>query len=260
MVETYFITVNRSMNLNYQIYRSLVRLETSILSSNISWLTNRYPRGRNPWFDIKRHFHPNEPKVMVDVGANIGQTAIELKHWFPVAALHSFEPVSDTFTRLTKTCASLPNTFAHRFALGEQNDSITINLTDTSELNSLRHTQSGSTPDKVRRSETLQVIRLDEFASNHNMSQIDVLKTDTEGCDLAVLMGAGKLLSKVSYVYCEVGFHGQDQQSSFTSILKFLADSGFQFAGFYEPARGPRPRLAVSFGNALFINSLPSTL
>ena len=50
------------------------------------------------------YFFPNElnPKVILDIGGNIGITSIYLSSIFPDAKIYTFEPIPDNFEILTK--------------------------------------------------------------------------------------------------------------------------------------------------------------
>tara|TARA_R110002073_G_scaffold56906_2_gene144977 strand:+ start:14895 stop:15710 length:816 start_codon:yes stop_codon:yes gene_type:complete len=248
------------VNLNYQLYRLLTKAESTVCQANVPWLGARWPRGRSPWFDIKRHRNDNSPPLIFDVGGNVGQTVSEVSKWFPRATIHSFEPFEQTFQKLSETCRSQKRVTAtpHQFACGESAGELVIARQESSDINSLRH-QLSLDPSSLKSVERVRIIRLDEFAKSQSLDRLDILKTDTEGWDVKVLKGAGNLLSQVAYVYCEAGFHNQSEQSCFAEVSAYLFDFGFRFAGLYEVARGPRPATLVPFGNALFVRAEQSS-
>ncbi len=73
-----------------------------------------------------------KPRVIFDVGANVGQTVDELRSTFSEASIYSFEPVPSTFE------TSLANTRRHRdvdcipCALGEMPGTASITYSSAS--------------------------------------------------------------------------------------------------------------------------------
>jgi hypothetical protein len=79
---------------------------------------------------------------------------------------------------------------------------------------------------------------LDSFCESHGVQHIDVLKIDTEGCDLLVLQGAEQMLpaGRVRFVYLE--FNDMSPRSgstggALTPISDLLGQFGFRFIATY---------------------------
>ena len=53
--------------------------------------------------DIAKSLPGWQPRVIFDVGANIGQTSARLAALFPDASIHAFEPVAASFAQLSAT-------------------------------------------------------------------------------------------------------------------------------------------------------------
>ena len=51
-------------------------------------------------FDIQQKLMLNVPKVIFDIGANRGDTAIKYSNLFPLAKVYAFEPFAETFIKL----------------------------------------------------------------------------------------------------------------------------------------------------------------
>jgi hypothetical protein len=80
------------------------------------------------------------------------------------------------------------------------------------------------------------MVRFDDFYIAEKLKRVDLLKTDTEGFDLAVLEGASATLAgqHVGFVLCEVGFQQADKSHSFfPSIADYLERFGYRLVGFY---------------------------
>ena len=81
------------------------------------------PRAQIPfgveWIqDIKYLLNDRNLELVVDVGANIGQTVSEVLNCFPESCIYCFEPVPSTFERLTEQTSKLSNVFPINIALG----------------------------------------------------------------------------------------------------------------------------------------------
>jgi len=214
-----------------------------------------FPSGLSLAYDLKRILGDVPVNTIFDVGANIGQTALYFNKHFPGADIYSFEPVKATFNTLKNTVGHLSNIECFPYALGAKNDTLPIYLADNpnSTVNSLVASEGKS------RTELVEVQTLDYFSQAHNIDNIDILKTDTEGFDLEVLKGAMQKLQdrKIKFVLSEATFylrgHGLTQ---FSSLLDFLFPQGFRFYNMYETRySGKRLAKGIMYTNALFVNA-----
>jgi FkbM family methyltransferase len=166
------------------------------------------PYGIKPFVDIDRLSRRlNYPiRVFFDIGANIGQTAVDALDAFPSAELVCFEPHPKTFAQLSERMAHEKRADLHNIALGNEDGKATLYEYEHSTLNSLlpnspyvSRFKPGATSFDVA------VTTLDSFCSDHAVNGIDVLKIDTEGFDVAVLRGARDMLSRgaIKFVYAE---------------------------------------------------------
>ena len=159
------------------------------------------PLGTDLYLDIQ-HSLPNlRVETVFDVGANVGQTAAEVLSRFPAAQLYCFEPVSENFEKLTRNTAAVANVRRFRTALGEQTGSAQMTLEGSSTQFRIDDSASGGAHERV------DVDTLDAFCQREGVARIQLLKIDTEGHDLKVLLGAKQLLQagKVDLVQVEVG-------------------------------------------------------
>jgi len=96
----------------------------------LEWPLNRLLR--SPWFPLLHTFHARQNwlydicryantrgfRVLFDVGANVGQTAININGFFPGAEIHAFEPVENTHRILCRNVRRWPTVRPHRLAMG----------------------------------------------------------------------------------------------------------------------------------------------
>ena len=90
----------------------------------------------------------------------------------------------------------------------------------------------------------------------NNINRIDLLKIDTEGFELEVLQGAGKMLDdgSISFIYAEVGFQSQNTRNTgFKELIHFLEPKGFLFYALYQ-LDAHDWNTGNHLGNALFVH------
>jgi FkbM family methyltransferase len=213
------------------------------------------PTGVDWLHDVMRlDLLPKTP-VCFDVGANIGQTVLELKERLPDCCIHSFEPFPSVYSELRETCRGLQGVTPVALGLGSEPATLLVQPRDMSVWSSLAPTDHMPSS---RPAEEVRVETIDRYCVQASIDRIDLLKIDTEGFELNVLRGARGMLEsqRVGFVYVEVTFDQQDtQHTRFEPVLELLAAQGFRFLGLYETYAlhhfGPQSL----FCNALFVSS-----
>ena len=92
----------------------------------------RFDFGLDPWADLGELFRGKKPGVLFDVGANRGQTTLQMASLFPGSRIMAFEPSPDVFPDLQRRIAHLPQVTATRSALGEAQTQIPLNICGSS--------------------------------------------------------------------------------------------------------------------------------
>ena len=252
--------------LNLLLGRSLSAATNVVLRQRLPYLDPRYPRGRVMPLDLLRFAAVDGGgpiRRVLDVGANNGGTSLELAKWLPVAEFHAFEPIAATFDVLRRNVAGHPRIAPFQTACGDEPGRVTVTLRGHDTINTLRDA-SPDEPAKsaAGRTESVTVTTVDAHCAGCGWDAVDLLKTDTEGFDLAVLRGARGLLGReaVRYIYCEVGFHGQEEQTSFCDVARLVGGYGFNLAGFFESWRTGPAKRSMPFANAPFARTSTLTL
>lgn len=196
-------------------------------------------------------------RCVFDVGANVGANALTYAKSFPIAKVHAFEPVHETFGHLKRNTRENERILPVRYALGSFNGLSQCNIHSDSRNNSLIAGLTDKFHASPSGSQSVQVVTLDTYVSDQGLGAIDLLKIDTEGYDLAVLQGASETLKckQIKFVYFE--FHhllcrGESNQlGSLVSIAQFLEQFGFRFLTIYtDSVHGNEP---MGTYNALFL-------
>ncbi|MFQ5461582.1 MAG: FkbM family methyltransferase [Phycisphaerae bacterium] len=205
------------------------------------------------WCDDLQKLVPH-PDVVLDCGANTGQTASGLRRLYPRAEIYSFEPVGKVFDELKKNCAPL-NVHPVKKAVADQDGTTTINLTTSPEANSLFEFQEGNPCQQwtcVVGKEEVEVCTIDQWChdSGINPGRVDVIKLDVQGAELKALAGAREVLKTAKAVYAEVAFVPIYKDIPLIAdIDRFMADSGFRRHATY-PSDQPH-----NWGDALYVRS-----
>ena len=141
----------------------------------------------------------SESPVFFDVGANVGDFSSSLLATFPSAVVHAFEPHPTNFRRLNSRAFAGGRLKCHNMALGDKADRAT--LYDRADSDGSSHASLyAAVITEIHRqnvvSVDVQTNTLDAIAAQEGVHFIDFLKIDTEGNELAVLLGATQLLQR----------------------------------------------------------------
>lgn len=144
-------------------------------------------------------------EVILDIGANTGIYALVAKAVQPDAEVHAFEPlvrvhrILEENVRLNNRHSLAPPITAHRVALSDycgdgQMFDLSVEHMYTASLNKDIHAERGQPMPAV--TESVPVLRLDEFLQAHHCHRLDLIKIDVESHEPAVLRGLGDWLPR----------------------------------------------------------------
>jgi len=195
---------------------------------------------------------PISPQMILDVGANVGQSVREFREAFPNATIHAFEPIRVTYAQLSAYVASDGQSHAHQIALSRANGDLQMTSRGASTGN--RVVENG----KVGDIESVPALMGDTFCAEHGIDAIDFLKVDAEGHDLDVVLGFREMLlgARVKFVQVECGLSPANSiHVSFSNISSLIFSFGFGLYGLFglTPLRGT-PNLSAHYGDAVFVH------
>lgn len=208
---------------------------------------------RDPYADLRELVETPRP-LIVDGGANRGETVAILRGLFPDARIHAFEPIPELADGIRKRFADDRELVVHRAALAAQGGLL--------RFHQLRQdmTSSALRPSALKRryhGEQVDVQReLDVLAlplSDVVQEPIDVLKLDLQGYELEALKGLGEKLRDVRTILSEVEFVPlYDRQPLFADVDAFLRAAGFRLFHLYHVWSHPDGQ--VTTADALYVN------
>lgn len=170
-----------------------------------------------------------EPRVIFDVGANIGITTLYFAALFPKARIYCFEPFPENVELLRRNTRQLGDRVrVVPEALGAAAGELDYCASDDpSNLGGGTFAGVGCDPSKIMK---LPMSTTEAFCRREKISRIDIFKIDTEGSELAVLNGTpSELIRQSAVVIGEL--HGVDDYE----VLKTLAES--HHVGFHKKFR-----------------------
>jgi FkbM family methyltransferase len=178
--------------------------------------------------------------LVLDVGANVGEYAVQLRRLGYGSSIVSFEPLSDAFAALERAAAGDPRWECRRQALGSSDGTAEINVAENAVSSSLLQIN-----DRALRSapqagyvgtEHVQVTRLDSIWPELFREGDRVwLKLDVQGFELEVLKGAQASLPAIACVQAELSFVPlYDGSPSLLELVEHLDARGFKLAGLEE--------------------------
>ena len=215
--------------------------------------------GADPFLDQQRALAGSQVRVVMDVGANVGDTVQQYRTLFPDATIYAFEPFPGVHRQLVARFAADPRVRPEQAAVADAAGTRRLFVNDEHFTNSLLPLHPAAAdwmaaaPAEVPGT-TLDVpaVTLDQFCAAAGLSEIDVLKMDIQGGEAMALAGAARLLGQraVRVVYLEVLFAPlYEGQACFCDVTRILKQHGYRLFGLYNLVHGER---GLGWGDALF--------
>lgn len=193
-------------------------------------------------FDPKSHTLARRKKLsefytidtVLDVGANIGQFAIQMRKDLGFSGkIISFEPVSSAFEMLKINAAGDPKWRVINCALGDAEAKNEINVAGNSYSSSFldmlpSHIKSAPGSQYIRR-ETVETKTLDSVMDDLSLMEDKIyLKIDTQGYESKVIKGAERSLARINTVQIEMSLIPLYQETLlFIDMHNLLSEKGY---------------------------------
>lgn len=187
--------------------------------------------------------------LVLDVGANAGQYALEIRSFGYPGRIVSFEPLSSAHKALTSAAAADKNwDVFERCALGAEDTMAAINISQNSLSSSIfnildAHTAAVQESGYVDK-ENVRIVPLDKvFGAVRKNSKRVFLKIDTQGYESKVLDGAIETLPALQGIQIELStvplYEGQDIYFNIVNRLESLGFSLWALVPFFtDPVTG----------------------
>ncbi|MFW5700744.1 MAG: FkbM family methyltransferase [Cyclobacteriaceae bacterium] len=162
-------------------------------------------------------------QVIFDVGANVGDYISLIKQFIIKSdiVIYAFEPGVSTFNILKNKFSDVSSIYPVNCGLGNNKSKMRLFKHPVSTLSSLYEGHYGGSESY----DEVDILTIDEFCLVNDIYQIDFLKIDVEGHELAVLQGANNMIKerKINYIQFEFG-HNVLSRTYFSDFYKLLSE------------------------------------
>ena len=199
---------------------------------------NKYNLIESNDFRLNHFLKINDIDCVLDVGANIGQYANNLRRIGYKKKIISFEPLSSAYKILQNKSVKDELWTSYNYGIGEENKEVNINISKNSYSSSILdilplHTESEPQSEYFSK-ETISIKKLE------NLNEIDIekfnkvfIKIDTQGYEEQVLQGIGKLINKIEGIQIELSLYPlYKNQTLFLELYKKIKELGFDLWDF----------------------------
>jgi FkbM family methyltransferase len=159
-------------------------------------------------------------KVVLDVGANIGEFSLALLRENSTRRIYCFEPDPVVVPALELNLRQARNAQVIQVALGEEERETTLFMSSADADSSLIR------PERIQQEIKVQQRRLDVLCSQQDIYRIALLKIDAEGFEPEVLRGAQTILRSVDHVAVDAGPERLGA-STWREVTEILIAAGF---------------------------------
>jgi FkbM family methyltransferase len=214
---------------------------------------------------------PNNP-IIVEAGGRDGIDTIKMARFWPRSIVYTFEPVPELYEIISSKIKRFSRIKAYPLALAEKNGTSRFYLSEYwRSLGTVSGSSSLLQPKEhliydhsviFPRSMKVETRKLDDWASENEISKIDFLWLDMQGYELNMLK-ASELGKKAKAIYIEVSFvEAYQGQYLYEDVKRWMHDHGFSLAAVDFDEDSIASELMKTnryFGNAIFIRSNESS-
>jgi FkbM family methyltransferase len=156
-----------------------------------------------------------DPKIIIDLGAHVGDTALFYHAWYSEAKIFAVEPDPASYELLCKNTKAFPEIIPIHAAVTKETGTIVLNTSEQSSLRGSLYNREGSTVKHV-----VPALSLQDLFKQNGITKADLIKFDIEGGEQDMF---GTLSPEV-YADAYIGeFHGDlvpMSPESFSSMFK----------------------------------------
>jgi FkbM family methyltransferase len=193
---------------------------------------HRYRHEQDKMFWIRSH----NINTVLDIGANVGQFAHEIRGTLPHAQIISFEPIKECFDKLMSSFANDTHFQAFNIAIGAEAGSLSMNkssYTPSSSLLPMADIHKQLFPHtKEHTVENVAIKRLDDLLRDMKLEDEILIKIDVQGYEGKVIEGGQEIFKRTRAAIIENSFSAfYDGQPLFNDIYAKMLALGFSYRG-----------------------------
>jgi FkbM family methyltransferase len=191
----------------------------------------------NGEYMVLKKLAKTNPRIILDVGANVGNYAKLVMLTNPKSQLYCFEPVQSTFNLLKENLNTAKDQihFVNQ-GLYSANTTLEINIYPGNEHASVFNIKG--IVDRPIRTENIDMISLDSFLSNEKIEYVDFVKLDLEGAEMQALVGMEQSLAlkKIRAIQFEYGYINITTKNLLADYYDFFGRHDFILGKIYPKA------------------------
>ena len=172
----------------------------------------------------------SRPKIIVDIGSNIGASVIYFRIKYPEAKIFAFEPDPYNFEQLKMNTRAFDNIFLFQKVISSKGGQIKFYASKDYHLSSSIFLRSGVSQQEIE----VESITLDDLIKDEGC--IDLLKFDVEGAEYEIFKNCS-CLDKIKYLIGEV--HLSLFRKSLEEFLSIFG-TDFDYKILYQGKNGTR--------------------
>ncbi|MDR2509119.1 MAG: FkbM family methyltransferase [Spirochaetaceae bacterium] len=200
-------TVVQILNENYK-YPIYVRINTSDMPVYMSCIINQE-------YDC---ITKEEPKYIIDAGANIGLASIYFAEKYKRAKIIAIEPEDGNYELLKRNTEKYDNIFAIKAALWNTSGEISLFDTGLDNWGFMVETNASALKPAASAKHLTKAITVSEIMRQFNIESIDILKMDIEGAEKEVFESCDDWVDKTKCVIVEL--HERMKKGCYKAFLK----------------------------------------
>ena len=193
-------------------------------------------------FDVIHKELGSKLPVFVDVGSHKGEYITQILKRFNIEKIYAFEPNPTIFKKLSKNVRNIRNIEIFDNGVGHLNEKKILHQNIESSSSSIYPLNINSkyykkkfiilnffNLKKISTPIEIDLIKLEDFLNNKRITQVDLLKIDTEGSEFNVLKGLNKNIEKVKLIHFEHHFDDMIIKNyKLTDIHEYLLNNNFE--------------------------------
>ena len=185
-------------------------------------------------------------QVVFDIGSNAGIFSLAAAASNPLAKIYAFEPTPEIATHFRKTIEQNrlnSRIFLQQVAVTRETGTAHLNFF-TGEHNDNEGMNFVTVEGGTKTSAAVKAISIDDFCSQHGLTEISLLKVDVQGNEPDVLAGAERLLrgKAIKTLFVELNWDQTERSNCPASkVVRILEQAGYLFAD---------PKLPLQFRSA----------
>ncbi len=164
-------------------------------------------------YAIPADYLANKKLIVVDIGANVGLFALYMKLLRAESVIHCFEPAPATLQLLHANINHMNDVHIHPFGISNCSKKVTMALHpyNTGE-NSIKFVS----PESDQEVE-ISIRNAADTMNRLQLQTIDVLKIDTEGCEVEILESLQPMINRVGIILVE--YHTEKDRRRIDQLL-----------------------------------------